>query len=254
VRRLERLLAVALFLASRRRVVARDVAQEFGVSLRTVYRDMRSLASAGFPIEGNAGDGYRLASGAHLRPLALTPDEADAFALAAYGLAVTVTAALREPLARATAKLEAAMPPDAAARLRSLSRRIVAPAFVRVLAPGPEILLAVRDGLSATITFAPPGAAATTRTIEPLGLVARGDAWWVIAYCRLREGARAFRLDHVTAWKTGEVFARRPGFSFEEVSARDAHLSERLFGQTGPGSGLESRRRASTERQLRPDE
>jgi predicted DNA-binding transcriptional regulator YafY len=248
VRRLERLLAIALFLASRRRVVARDVAQEFGVSLRTVYRDMRSLASAGFPIEGNAGDGYRLASGAHLRPLTLTPDEADAFALAAYGYAVTVTAALREPLARASGGIAASSFAVAAARLRALSRRIVAPPFIRVLAPGPEILLAVRDGLSATITFAPPDTAATTRTIEPLGLVARGDAWWVIAYCRLREGARAFRLDHVTSWKTGEVFAQRPGFSFEEVSARDAHLSERLFGQPGPGPSLESRRSPSKKR------
>lgn len=230
MRRLERLLAMALFFASRRRVVARSVAKEFGVTLRTVYRDVHALVQAGFPIEGTAGDGYRLSGDAHLRPLALTPDEAEALALAAYGFGVSAPPALRVPLRRATTKLESAMKPASAARVRGLSRRIVSPALARVLAPDAEVLLAVRDGLAATISFAPPDAPPTSRTIEPLGLVCRGDAWWVVAYCRLRRDARAFRLDHITTWKMGPSFAPRPGFGFEDVVARDAHLTDRLFG------------------------
>jgi predicted DNA-binding transcriptional regulator YafY len=234
VARLERLLAIALFLASRRRVVARDVAKEFGVTLRTVYRDMSALMQSGFPIVGSAGDGYRLSGDAHLRPLALTPEEAESLALAAYGYGVSAPRSLREPLARATTKLEAAMKPDVAARVRGLSRRIVSPPFARVLAPDEAVLRAVRDCRSATISFRPPDDAPTERTIEPLGLVCRGDAWWVVAYCRLRRAARAFRLDHIAAWKTGPPFTPRPGFGFDEVVARDAHLSERLFGYAKP--------------------
>ena len=53
-------------------------AEQFGVSVRTVYRDIAALEEAGFPIVGTPGDGYHLGSGAHLKPLAVTPEEAEA--------------------------------------------------------------------------------------------------------------------------------------------------------------------------------
>lgn len=231
MRRLDRLLAIALFLASRRRVLAREVAREFGVSERTVYRDMRALTEAGFPLEGNAGDGYRLSGDAHLRPLAFKADEAEALAIAAHGYGASAGATLREPLARATTKLEAAMTSDVAARVRALSRRIVVPPSARAVAPSSEILSAIRERRAAKILFAPPDAPRSERTIEPLGLVCRGDAWWVLAYCRLRRDARAFRVDDIATWETLAAFEQRAGFSFEEIVARDGHLSDRLFKQ-----------------------
>jgi predicted DNA-binding transcriptional regulator YafY len=87
--RLDRLLAIALHLGSRRRLVARELANRFGVSLRTIYRDVSALVAAGFPVEGTAGDGYRLVQDGYLRPLALAPDEAEAIALAAHGYGAT---------------------------------------------------------------------------------------------------------------------------------------------------------------------
>jgi predicted DNA-binding transcriptional regulator YafY len=230
VRRLERLLAIALVLGSRRRVVARELAAEFDVSLRTLYRDMRALLLAGFPIEGSAGDGYRLSGGAFLRPLALTADEAEALAVLAHGYGASAGAALRAPLRRATTKLEAAMGSEAAARVRALSRKIVAAPVVRGVAPSAEVLAAIREWRAARISFAPPDGTPTKRIIEPLGLVCRGDAWWIVAYCRLRRDARAFRLDDVAAWRTLGPFRPREGLSFEDILVRDRHLSDRLFG------------------------
>jgi predicted DNA-binding transcriptional regulator YafY len=61
--------------------------------------------------------------------------------------------------------------------------------------------------------------------------VCRGDAWWLVAYCRLRRDARAFRVDRIDAWKTtGARSEPRDGFSFAEIVARDRHLARRLFG------------------------
>ena len=96
--------------------------------------------------------------------------------------------------------------------------------------PSTEMLAAIRDRRAARITFAPPDAPRTVRTIEPLGLVSRGDAWWLLAYCRLRRDARAFRVDHIAVWKSLGSFTPREGLSFEEIVVRDAHLSHRLFG------------------------
>ena len=72
--RLPRLLSLALLFSSRRRMRAEDAAEQFGVSVRTVYRDIAALEEAGFPIVGTPGDGYHLGSGAHLKPLAVTED------------------------------------------------------------------------------------------------------------------------------------------------------------------------------------
>lgn len=228
--RLERLLAIALFLGSRRRVVARDVAEKFAVSLRTVYRDVKALIEAGFPISGTAGDGYRLSGEAYLRPLALTADEAEALAIAAHGYGASSAGALKDALSCATTKLESALDQGARGRVRGLSRRVVVPAFARSFAPDAEMLGAIRDGRAAKIAYAPAGARPTRRTIEPLGLVCRGDAWWLVAYCRLRRDARAFRVDAITSWETTAPFPPREGFSFADVIARDRHLAERLFG------------------------
>jgi predicted DNA-binding transcriptional regulator YafY len=230
VPRLERLLAIALHLGARRRLLARDLADRFGVSLRTIYRDMRVLAAAGFPVEGTAGDGYRLLQDSYLRPLALAPDEAEALALAARGHGATAPASLKEPLARATTKVEAVLDRMTRERVRELERRIVVPGFARTLGPDADVLAAIHERRSARIRYAPAGERATERTIEPLGLVCRGDAWWLVAYCRLRRDARAFRLDAIARWRAGASFVPRPGFAFAEIIARDRHLAERLFG------------------------
>src|SRR5580765_7157526 len=82
VKRLDRLLGIALLLSARRRLRAQALAEHFEISLRTVYRDIRSLMEAGFPIVGTPGDGYQLPSTSHLRPLAMDPAEAEALVMA----------------------------------------------------------------------------------------------------------------------------------------------------------------------------
>jgi predicted DNA-binding transcriptional regulator YafY len=231
MRRLERLLAIALFLGARRRARASDLAERFGVSLRTIYRDMDSLAEAGFPVEGNAGDGYRLSQESYLRPLALDETEAEILTVAAYALAASVDGPMREALATATAKLQAALRPAARRRVAQLEARIATPDFVRSTAPSAAMLEAIRERKAASIRYVDPRSGKSSRrTIEPVGLVCRGDAWWLVAWCRLRKDARAFRVDRVFEWKGAGVFAPREGFSFDDIVRRDRHLGPELFG------------------------
>ena len=231
MRRLERLLAIALFLGARRRVRASDVAERFGVSLRTVYRDMQALVVAGFPVEGNAGDGYRLSQDSYLRPLAFDEDEAEVLAVGARALAASVDGRMREALASATSKLLVALRPAARRRVAQLESRIVVPEFVRSTAPSAAMLEAIREHRAATIDYLDPRRGrARRRTIEPVGLVCRGDAWWLVAWCRMRKDDRAFRVDRVSDWKPAGTFTPREGFSFDEIVQRDRHLSRALFG------------------------
>lgn len=231
MRRLERLLAIALFLGARRRVRASDVAERFGVSLRTVYRDMQALVEAGFPLSGNAGDGYRLSQEAYLRPLALAESEAEILTVAAQALAAAVDGDTRSALTSASAKLQAALGPAARRRVAQLEARIARVDFAQVSAPSAAMLAAIRDRVAASITYRDPrDGKQTRRTIEPVGFVCRGDAWWLVAWCRWRKDARAFRIDAIASWKAAGHFAARPGFSFEEIVRRDHALARSLFG------------------------
>jgi predicted DNA-binding transcriptional regulator YafY len=226
-KRLERVVAIALFLGTRRRVLAREVAERFGVSLRTVYRDMRALERAGYPVEGNAGDGYRLRQESYLRPLALTGDEAEALAIAARA-----PGAFGDALSRAATKLEAVLDPATRRRVIELQRRVVVPDFARSIGPSGELLAAIRECRVTRVVYRDARTnERSRRDVEPLGLVCMGDAWWLVAYCHLREDARAFRVDRLErADVTTTAFAARAGFTLAEIVARDAHLARELFG------------------------
>jgi predicted DNA-binding transcriptional regulator YafY len=219
VKRLERLLGIALLLSARRRLKAEELARYFGVSLRTVYRDVRALQEGGFPVAGVPGDGYSLPPGSHLRPLALSPGEAEALAMGARLLSGVADNALQARLHSAAVKLEAALGPEAVRGVRDHESTVLMP-FLGLKDPGPLTLLmeAVKRREVVTIRYHGVSRGMTTeRTIEPLGVVRLGDVWLVPAYCHLREDLRVFRVDRMLkAEATGKHFALRPGVSLED--------------------------------------
>src|ERR1700688_3199942 len=77
--RIDRVSAILIHLQSRRVVKASDIAERFNISLRTVYRDVKTLEEAGIPIIGEAGVGYSIMEGYRLPPVMFTREEATAF-------------------------------------------------------------------------------------------------------------------------------------------------------------------------------
>src|SRR5476651_2711767 len=77
--RIDRISAILIQLQSRRVVKAADIAERFNISLRTVYRDVRTLEEAGIPLIGEAGVGYSIMDGYRLPPVMFTREEATAF-------------------------------------------------------------------------------------------------------------------------------------------------------------------------------
>lgn len=224
---------MALALSARRRLRAEDLAGEFRISVRTVYRDLRALGEAGFPIEGSPGDGYVVHPSAQLRPLSLTSDEAEALWLATRLLEGGSDAALRARLRSAVAKLEAVIGGDAVRRMKTARRNVV---FVEKgvrNVPLAAILAAVNDRQVLTIEY--DGIARgekTSRTIEPLGLVRFGEHWHLAAYCRLREDLRVFRADRIGHLApTGERYLDRPNLGFEDFLAQAAKRAREESGR-----------------------
>src|SRR5690606_18010909 len=78
-KRFDRIVNIYIQLQSKRVVKAQELADRFGVSLRTIYRDIRSLEQAGVPIFGEAGAGYSIVEGYRLPPVLFTKEEALSF-------------------------------------------------------------------------------------------------------------------------------------------------------------------------------
>ncbi|MFC4947700.1 helix-turn-helix transcriptional regulator [Pseudonocardia sp. GCM10023141] len=228
--RSSRLLSVLLLLQTRRRLTARELATELDVSLRTIYRDVESLAAAGVPVyaEHGRGGGYRLVDGYRTSLTGLTDHETSAlFMVGMPGPAAAL--GLQREAAAAELKLLAALPStqrERAGRLRDRFHLDV-PAWYRDAEPAPQLAAlaeAVLHDRRVQVRYrrwAEPRE--VERTLEPHGLVLKNGAWYVVAASGGR--LRTYRVSQILRLTpTDEQFARHPGFDLGRHWAD--HLAE----------------------------
>ena len=211
--RATRLVSLLLLLQTRGQLTAAEVADRLEVSVRTVHRDVESLAAAGVPVEavrGPAG-GYRLAGGYRTRLTGLTADEAEAlFAAGMPGPAAEL--GLGGELAAARLKLLAALPHELQERATRASRlfHLDTRGWFRAedtVPHLPALAAAVWQGCRARIRYR-EGGDVVQRTIDPLGLVLKGGAWYLVA--RRSAGMRVYRVSRVTSVRALAASFERP--------------------------------------------
>lgn len=217
--RADRLVATLLFLQSRGRVTATEVAEELEVSIRTARRDLEALSIAGIPVYSQAGrgGGWSLIGGARTDLSGLTAAEARTlFLVAGPSSAVTpeAKAALR--------KLVQALPETFRAEAEKAASAIVLdPARWGDTAPPPPPHLealqqAVVQGVQVRLGYTDRIHSISERLVHPLGLVAKGSVWYLIA--DTDAGMRTFRLWRIRSVElTGEAARRPPGFDLAET-------------------------------------
>jgi predicted DNA-binding transcriptional regulator YafY len=191
---------------------AAELAARFEVSVRTIERDLLALQEAGVPIwaQPGPGGGYGLNVDTTLPPLNLTSAEATALAtaLAASG-AMPFAGAGRSALQKLTSVM-AAGPREAANTLVHQIRVLPSPE-----GPATATVEALERALLASvaveIVYRDAAGQETHRVVEPSGLFATGHGWYLSAWCRLRRGPRAFRLDRIgNVSLVSEVITPRP--------------------------------------------
>jgi len=197
--RSERLLDLLQSLRRHRRPVSgRALANELGVSLRTLYRDIATLQAQGANIEGEAGLGYMLRDGYFLPPLMFGDNELDAIIL---GLRF-VTRRGDDELARAAedvlGKIEAVLPPgleDAAAT----SGLLAGPGGSGKSGHLAAIREAIRREEKLHISYSDKKGRSTERIIWPIAVGFFDTAEMLAAWCETRHDFRHFRLDRIAA-------------------------------------------------------
>jgi predicted DNA-binding transcriptional regulator YafY len=210
--RASRLLSTLLLLQTRGRMTAREIADELEVSVRTVYRDVDALSAAGVPVYADRGatGGYQLLDGYRTKLTGLTGDEAEALFLG--GPAAEL--GLGSVLAGAQLKLLAALPPELRSRAARIRERfhLDAPGWFRE-PDAPPHLEAVADAvwrqLRLHVRYTRWEGTEVERTLEPLGLVLKGAAWYVVAKGERR--TNAFRVNRIVTLSTSDEHFDRPG-------------------------------------------
>ncbi|ARJ04744.1 transcriptional regulator [Cnuibacter physcomitrellae] len=176
---------------------ARWLAERFEVSVRTIERDVSALQQAGTPIYAEPGrtGGYCVSREHTLPPLNFTPQEAAAMAVALQSMG---DSPFRPAAETALRKLVFAMRGDDAQAARDLAARVH---FLRDDVAEARVPRLISDAVAhprvLRIAYGDRAGTRTSREIEPLGYVERSGAWYLIAWCRLRDGLRAFRIDRI---------------------------------------------------------
>lgn len=207
-----RLFAIIDGLRRRRRPVTAEVlAEEQGVSVRTLYRDIQALVALGAPIEGEAGVGYVLRPGFFLPPLMFTADELEALVLGARWVEGRQDGSLSRAAGLALAKIAAASPDELRQRIDEAGLWPVSSRWRETDAP---LLATVRAAMRAEkilhIDYADERGAVTERAIWPAALAFYEDKQIIAAWCLLRQDFRSFRIDRIGAARIGdEGFGRR---------------------------------------------
>ncbi|MHC4043816.1 helix-turn-helix transcriptional regulator [Bradyrhizobium sp. 23AC] len=220
--RSQRLLDLIQVLRRHRRPVAGAVlAEEVGVSLRTLYRDVETLKAQGAHIDGEAGVGYVLRPGFMLPPLMFSEAEIEALVLGSLWVAERADQPLGDAARNALAKIGAVLPDDLRDSLDA-SSLLIGPG--EPIAAGDAELASIRDAIRAErklqIAYADGNGRPSRRTIWPFALAFFDRVRVIVAWCELRNGYRHFRTDRIRVLKsTAKRYPRRRAALLKEWRA-----------------------------------
>jgi predicted DNA-binding transcriptional regulator YafY len=196
--RAERLLDLIQILRRHRRPVSgRALAEEVHISLRTLYRDIRSLQAQGAAIDGEPGLGYILRPGFMLPPLMFKEEEIEALVLGSRWVALRGDERLGAAAKNALAKIAAVLQADLREQLDTTT--LLVGSGEKIAAGDAElgvIRQAIRSERKLAIAYGAQGGT-THRTIWPFAIGFFDRARVVAAWCELRQGFRHFRTDRI---------------------------------------------------------
>lgn len=199
MKRAERLHALTEMLrrSGARGCSAERLAREFGVSIRTVKRDLDALERTGAPIwsRPGPGGGYGLVAGGSLPPVSLSPGQAVALLAAASAAREAPYADLA---ASAVQKLLDVLDPRTRSRADELAGRVWIDA---PLTASRRVRSALEEAMAeqrvVRLRYTDASGAVTTRDVEPVLFAATDGRWFLVGWCRLRDAMRWFRVSRI---------------------------------------------------------
>lgn len=203
-----RVLAMLELLQDRPGISGPALADELGVTTRTIRRYVVTLQEMGIPVEPMAGrtGGYWLRPGFRMPPLMFSPEEAIGLSIALLASRTSASAELPKPVTQALTKIERVLPRELLERIETIRSSLLLPEAPYTTMesdsfPNPTVLATLAQ---ATITsrrcwmrYGRPDGDETARQVDPYGIVVHLGRWYLHAYCHLRGDRRTFRIDRI---------------------------------------------------------
>lgn len=210
--RIDRVTAILIQLQSKRVVKAQEIADRFNISLRTVYRDLKTLDEAGIPLSGEAGIGYSIMEGYRLPPVMFTSEEATALLTAEKLIEKLTDSATMDVYRAAMFKIKAVLRLDERDHLELMGRHIEvieSPQYAKTKSDPSylqQILKAIAKRHLLNIDyFSKHSQEKNNRNVEPVGIFLMGRYWYLVAWCCLRNDYRTFKVENIRYLSVTEI-------------------------------------------------
>lgn len=234
--RIDRLTAIIIFLQGRHRVSIGELSERYGISERTVYRDLVALQEAGVPIGSEPGEGYYIVKGYHLPPVMFDKNEAASLLAGERLMQKWNKTELGKSYQSALDKIRSILPPDEKEYFEVLENHIQTFQYQNERQPAPDAKIFAflqnaifKKEIIEIDYLAPYHKKRTNRNVEPLGLLLMGNHWYLAAWCRLRGDYRMFRLDRFERFKSTGILIRQPtGHTLKDFYDRNLHEEKEL--------------------------
>jgi len=199
-KRLSRLTAILTQLQTKRLLTATELANKFSVSIRTIYRDIKALEQAGIPVLTEDGRGYSLMEGYRIPPVMFTESQANALILAEQLVLKNKDASFVKDYSEAIEKIKAVLRQNVKDKANLLSERTRFDQNInneRNSHHLSDLQFALTNFFVVKMEYTNEARISSGRLVEPFALLSTQENWLLVAWCRLRNEFRYFRLDRI---------------------------------------------------------
>lgn len=218
-----KLFDMLLFVNTKRSFTANDVADEFGISVRTAHRYLRELEEMGVPLytEPGRNGGYRILSNRILPPVIFSEDEALAVFFSFQSLRNFKSLPFEVDIKSATRKLVARLPDDVKKQVDNLESTLLFWNHKRDIQT-PLLKIAIQKAAEKSIIEIKYQSKneITSRTVAPIGVYANNGIWYMPAHDYQYDEVRLFRVDRIT-----EIISSEKEYPFPDTTLDDVLYS-----------------------------
>ena len=218
--RIDRLFGILILLQSKKYVTGEAIADKFGISMRTVYRDVKALGEQGVPVSFEPNKGYFIVQGYFLPPVSFTSEEAAALLLMQTVIEGFGDASIHRHYSSALHKIKAVLRGSQKEGIEMLSHQIrfqMPACFSNHFEYLSILQTAIASKTIIELEYQNNQKEISKRKTEPIGLVFYAFSWHLIAWCHYRQDYRDFKVGRILKVKaTGQPFTRHNHIDLNE--------------------------------------
>jgi predicted DNA-binding transcriptional regulator YafY len=218
--RIDRLFGILVLLQSKKFLPAEKIAEKFGISVRTVYRDVKALGEQGIPVSFEPNKGYFIVDGYFLPPVSFTSDEASALLLMERLVQGFADRSIKRHYTTALTKIKAVLRHKEKEKLEALDDNMKLQLPSRMVNDFDHLSLlqnAISSKTIVTLEYKNSREEVTTRQVEPVGLIFYAFNWHLVAWCHLRQEYRDFKVSRIVkSTRTELCFTKEKHISVSE--------------------------------------